>query len=138
MTVPPRPPGDYPHGPGQPPSGYPSADDKAWALAAHFGSAAGAVLGGLFGWVAPLIALLGKGPQSPTVRAHALAALNFQVLWSIICFVALVLANCLYWLVLPRLFYLVPLVPIVIGVIAGVRANDGALYRYPFTVNWFK
>jgi uncharacterized Tic20 family protein len=121
-----------------PPPGYPSADDKTWALVAHFGGAAGAVIGGIFGWVAPLIALLGKGPQSPAVRAHALAALNFQALWSIICFVALILASCLSGLIIPRVLYLTPLVPIILGVVAGLRANDGALYRYPLSVDWFK
>jgi uncharacterized protein len=96
------------------------------------------VIGGFFGWVAPLVALLAKGPQSPTIRAHAVAALNFQVLWSIICFVAYIVASCLFWLVIPLVLYLLPLVPIIIGVVAGVRANDGQLYRYPLTVDWFK
>jgi uncharacterized protein len=120
------------------PRGYSSADDKTWALVAHFGGAAGALFGGLFGWVAPLVALLAKGPQSPAVRAHALAALNFQALWSIICFVGLVLGNCLSRLGVPWLFFLLPLVPIILGVVGGVRANDGNLYRYPLTVDWFR
>ena len=42
------------------------------------------ISGGALGWVAPLVALLAKGNESPTVRAHAVAALNFQILWSII------------------------------------------------------
>jgi uncharacterized Tic20 family protein len=120
------------------PRGYASADDKTWALVAHFGGAAGALFGGLFGWVAPLIALLNKGARSPDVRAHALAALNFQALWSIICFAGLVLGNCLSWLGVPRFFFLLPLVPIILGVVGGLRANDGKLYRYPLTVDWFK
>lgn len=121
-----------------PPRGYASADDKTWALVAHFGGAAGALFGGLFGWVAPLVTLLTKGTQSPNVRAHALAALNFQSLWSIICFAGLVIGNCLSWLGVPRLFFLLPLVPIILGVVGGLRANDGNLYRYPLTVDWFK
>jgi uncharacterized protein len=123
---------------GAPPRGYASADDKTWALVSHFGGAAGALFGGVFGWVAPLITLLVKGPQSPAVRAHALAALNFQALWSIICFVGLILANCLYGLIFPRLLYLLPLVPIIFGVVAGLRANDGGLYRYPLSADWFR
>jgi uncharacterized protein len=120
------------------PRGYASADDKTWALVAHFGGAAGALFGGLFGWVAPLVTLLNKGAQAPGVRAHALAALNFQALWSIICFAGLVIGNCLSWLGVPRLFFLLPLVPIILGVVGGLRANDGNLYRYPLTVDWFK
>ena len=48
-----------------PPPGYANSEEKTWALVAHFGGAAGMfVLGAVFGWVAPLIALLAKGNQS--------------------------------------------------------------------------
>src|SRR5262252_1669161 len=55
------PPGAYPPvggtGPGVPPPGYATADEKNWALIAHFGGAAGVLIGGgILGWVAPLIA----------------------------------------------------------------------------------
>jgi uncharacterized protein len=121
-----------------PPPGYASVEEKNWALVAHFGGAAGALLGGIFGWVAPLIALLAKGPMSHTVRAHAIAALNFQLLWSIISFIAVSLGSCLFWLVIPILFYLVPAVPLILGIVGGVRANDGVVYRYPLSVDWIK
>src|SRR5690348_1997805 len=81
------PPGAYPPpGPAAPPPvGYPTSDDKTWALIAHFGGALGMFLGaGTGGWLAPLIALLVQGQKSPVARAHAVAALNFQLLWSII------------------------------------------------------
>ncbi len=121
-----------------PPRGYPSSDDKTWALAAHFGGAAGALIGGIFGWIAPLIVLLTRGSQSPTVRAHAITALNFQILWSMISFIAVTLGNCLSGLYFPRLFYLVPLVPIILGVVGGIRANEGVVYRYPLSVEFVK
>lgn len=121
-----------------PQPGYASAEEKNWALVAHFGGAVGALFGGIFGWVAPLIALLAKGPQSPTVRAHAVAALNFQLLWSIICLIADVLASCLFWLVIPILFYLVIAVPVILGIVGGIRANDGVVYRYPLSVDWIR
>src|SRR5574342_1234822 len=70
---------------GAPIAGFANNDEKTWALVAHFGGAAGAFLGaGGLGWVAPLIALLAKGNESPTVRAHAVAALNFQILCTIV------------------------------------------------------
>ncbi len=46
-----------------PPPGYANSDEKTWALVAHFGGAAGNLFCGFLGFVAPLIALLAKGPS---------------------------------------------------------------------------
>ena len=121
---------------GPPPAGYPTADDKTWALIAHFGGAAGMLVGvGTGGWVAPLIALLAKGNQSPVARAHALAALNFQLLWSIIGVVgwltACIVIGFLIWPI-------AMLIGIIFGIIGGVRANEGQLYRYPLSIAMIK
>jgi uncharacterized Tic20 family protein len=102
---------------------------------AHFGGALGALISlGPLGFVGPLIAYLAKGQQSPTVRAHAVAALNFQILWSIIAFVLLFVSWCL--LFLPSVAVVV--IQIVFGIIAGVKANEGTLYKYPMSVNFIK
>lgn len=131
------PPGGYGGGyPGAGPAGYANADEKTWALVAHFGGAAGAFVGGgLGGWIAPLVALVGKGNESPTVRAHALAALNFQILWSIIAVVGYA-TICLFIgaLIAPAAW----LVATIVGVIAGVKASNGEAYRYPMSVNMIK
>lgn len=119
--------------------GYANSDEKTWALIAHFGGALGVLISwGWLGWVGPLISLLAKGNQSPTVRAHSVAALNFQVLWAIISAASLIIGGCLIWLIIPAVLWLVPLVPLIVGIIAGVKANEGQLYRYPMTVSWFK
>ncbi len=128
------PPGGY-QAAGPAPVGYANQEDKTWALIAHFGGAAGMLFSGVLGWVAPLIALLVKGNQSPTVRAHAVSALNFQLLWSIIGAVGMVL-----WCVFIGVFVtlVVIVIGIVFGVIAGIKANEGQLYKYPMTVNMVK
>jgi uncharacterized Tic20 family protein len=119
-----------------PPAGYASSEEKTWALVAHFGGAAGMFFGGgVLGWVAPLVALLAKGNQSPTVRAHSVAALNFQLLWSIIGLVGYAMV-CIVIGFLP--LALAYILGIVFGIIAGVKANEGQLYRYPLTVNIVK
>jgi uncharacterized Tic20 family protein len=130
------PPGAQQAGPGFAPPGYPSADDKTWALIAHFGGAAGMFIGGgVLGWIAPLIAYLAKGQQSPTVRAHTVAALNFQLTWSIIGFVGYLLA-CLFIGFIPIAAAVI--LGVVFGVIAGIKANEGQLYRYPMSINIIK
>ena len=108
------PPGGYPPGSRRlpdrwrataaPAGGYANTEDKTWALVAHFGGAVGTLVsGGPLGFIAPLIAMLAKGNESPTVRAHAVAALNFQLTWSIVAFVLLSrAAACLLFLALHR------------------------------------
>ncbi|MEK8109677.1 DUF4870 domain-containing protein [Micromonospora sp. M12] len=138
------PPGGYPAGGaygapggayGAPGGGYANNEDKTWALVAHFGGALGALVSfGPLGFVAPLIAYLARGNQSPAVRAHALAALNFQILWSIIAFVLLFVSWCLFFL--PSIAVVV--IQILFGIIAGMKANEGSPYRYPMSATFIK
>jgi len=87
--------------------------------------------GGAGGWVAPLIALLAKGNQSPVVRAHALAALNFQLTWSIVGLIGLVTTCIVIGFIV---FPIAMLIGLIFGVVAGVKANEGQLYQYPLSV----
>jgi hypothetical protein len=129
--------GGYPGGGyGVPPGGYPSNDERTWALIAHLGGAAGAfVSAGTSGWIAPLIALLARGNQSPTVRAHAVAALNFQLLWTIIAVAGWVLICLGIGFVIGIAAWLFATV---VGIIAGVRASNGEPYRYPASMSVIK
>ncbi|HET9516163.1 MAG TPA: DUF4870 domain-containing protein [Actinoplanes sp.] len=149
--------GGYPPGGGTPPpyaapgygppgpggyGGY-SDDDRTWTLLAHFGGAAVMFLsGGWLGWVAPLIVMLVKGNQSPTVRAHAVAALNFQLLWSVVAVAITVVSTCLSVIVIGLLGFFLLFIPwlvgTVFGVIAGLKAANGEPYSYPGAPNWVK
>jgi uncharacterized Tic20 family protein len=115
---------------GSPPPGYANSDEKTWALIAHFG--------GIIVWfIAPLVALLAKGNESPTVRAHAVESLNFQITWGVVAVISWVLTVCSFGI----LFFL-PFIPwvviIVFCIMAGLKANEGQLYRYPMTVRLVK
>jgi uncharacterized Tic20 family protein len=116
--------------PGGAPMGYANNDEKTWALIAHFG-------GIIVGFIAPLVALLAKGNESPTVRAHAVEALNFQITWGVATIIASILGACTFGI----LFFL-PIVTwvviIVFSIIAGMKANEGQLYHYPMTVRLVK
>ena len=129
-------PGGYGSPPGAPPAGFANNEDKTWALVAHFGGALGMLIGaGCGGWVAPLIAMLARGNQSPAVRAHAVAALNFQLLWSIIGIVGWILV-CL----IIGIFAVIAamLLGIIFGVVAGLKANEGQYYKYPMSISIVK
>jgi hypothetical protein len=116
--------------PGAPTPGYANSDEKTWALIAHFG-------GIVVGFIAPLVSLLVKGNESPTVRAHSIEALNFQITWGVATILAVILSIC----TLGLLFFLPLLtwaVIVVFSIIAGLKANEGQLYRYPVTVRLVK
>jgi len=116
-------------------AGYANNDERTWALIAHFGGALGAFLGaGAGGWVAPLVSLLAKGNESPTVRAHSVAALNFHITMTIAAIIGWTIGCVL--LFIPGI--VVMIIAVVFGVIGGVRANEGQLYRYPMTINMVK
>ncbi|MCY1141734.1 DUF4870 domain-containing protein [Actinoplanes sp. Pm04-4] len=111
-------------------------DDKTWVLIAHFGGALGAFLGGgLGGWIAPLIAMLAKGGQSPYVRAEAVKALNFQIVWTIVGIIGWATACAVIgFVIIP----IAALISIIFGVIAGLKATNNEPYNYPMTINLIK
>ncbi|HEX6967523.1 MAG TPA: DUF4870 domain-containing protein [Micromonosporaceae bacterium] len=115
---------------GAAPGGYATSDEKTWALLAHFG-------GILLGFIAPLIAMLVKGNESQTVRAHAVEALNFQITWGVATVLASILAVCSFGLLF-FLPFITWLVLVVFAIIGGMKANEGTLYRYPMTVRLVK
>ena len=148
-----QPPNQYPPGPPPgyypppPPPGYASRDDKTWALISHFGGAAGSfICGGVLAFAAPLVAYLAKG-QSPTVKAHATAALNFFVPVAAAGIVLSIGYGCVDAAHLGVLGSLVRLIlglgiaavwagGTIFGIVAGIKANEGVLYKYPlpFTI----
>jgi uncharacterized Tic20 family protein len=119
------------------PVGYNNPDEKTWALIAHFG--------GIIGFIPPLIAFLVKKDQSATVRAHAVAALNFQIVVTAT-YIVLVIVNACGAFFLPSIVSTllslaataVWIIGVVFAVIAGLKANQGQLYRYPIPVQLVK
>ncbi len=93
------------------------------------------VSAGTGGWVPPLIAMLVQGNKSPQVRAHAVAALNFQLLLSIIGVVGWITVCVLIGFII---WPIATLVGVIFGIIAGLRANEGQLYRYPLNISIVK
>jgi uncharacterized Tic20 family protein len=133
----------------QPPPGYADADEKTWALVATFGAAGlDLISGGTAGWIAGLVAYLAKG--TPNVKAHAKASLNFQIPVNAACVLLFVIRACalavigfgggytaislLLWLVQVALI----VAGIAFGIIAGMKANEGQLYKYPLPITIIK
>jgi uncharacterized Tic20 family protein len=115
-----------------PPAGpqYPMRPDeeRTWALVAHIGTI-------VLGFIAPLIVLLVKGNESPTVRAHAVESLNFQITAAI----GYVASSFLMIILIG--FITMPIIwiaAVVFAIIATIAASKGEPYKYPFALRLVK
>ena len=131
---PPPPPGSVPPGsvpPGSVPPSYPRIDpplapseERLCAMLAHLSIFVLSIIG-------PLIILVVFGKRSAFVADQSKEALNFHISVLIAGFVSFLLCFVLVG------FVLLPVVIIgsmVLGVIGGLRANEGIAYRYPVTL----
>jgi uncharacterized protein len=117
------------------PGTAPSEAERTWGMLAHLSALAGVVVPMVGCILGPLVVWLSRRDQSPFVAEHAREALNFNitvVLAAIVCtalmvvFVGFILGSALFiaWLVLT--------------LIAAIRASEGELYRYPFSLRLVK
>ena len=108
--------------------GGPSKDEKMWGMLAHLSAI-------ILWFVGPLVIWLIKREEMPFVNDQGKEALNFQITVAIAfvaCFVlSFVGIGCI---VLP----LVSIANIVMVIMAGLKANDGVAYRYPFALRLIK
>ena len=107
----------------------PGRDARKWAMFCHFSAFLGMwfPFGSLIG---PLILWQIKRESDPFIDDQGKEALNFQIT------VAIASAICyllMFVLIGFALLGLVLIGAVVLVVIAGVKANDGVVYRYPFT-----
>lgn len=107
----------------------PSKAVRQWAMFCHLSALLGIWIpfGSLIG---PLILWQMKRDMDPFVDAQGKEALNFQISVAIATGISILL------MVVVVGFFLIGLVAIgavVLTIIAGVKANEGFPYRYPFT-----
>ncbi|MGQ0835646.1 MAG: DUF4870 domain-containing protein [Gammaproteobacteria bacterium] len=112
----------------------PTQDERTWGMLGHLSALLGLAVP--FGNViAPLVIWLVKREQSAFVGDQAKEALNFNItvaIGAVICavlaliFIGFLLAIALfvYWLVMT--------------IVAGLKANEGVQYRYPFAFRLVK
>lgn len=103
----------------------PTSDEKTLALLAH-------VLTFIFPLLAPLIIYLVKKDESSFVAYHAKESLNFQITLAIVCIVLFITIIGIFLLVI------VGIVATVLVIVATIRASEGKLYRYPFSIRLIK
>ena len=125
-----------------PPPPNPEAQARTWNMLCHL-SALAACVGVPFGNIlGPLIVWQIKKNEFPSVDVHGKAALNFQITVLLVCIAGMIASVVLSvihlgWLI-SLLFPLVGLAALVCMVIAGIKANNGEDYKYPFSLELVK
>jgi uncharacterized Tic20 family protein len=107
------------------PEHVPTSDEKNLAILSHVLTIIAPVL-------APLVIYLIKKDESTYISAHAKESLNFQITMMII---ALILVISIIGLLF---VWIVGIVALVFVVIASIKASEGKLYKYPFTIRLIK
>jgi len=111
----------------------PTADERTWGMIAHLSALVASLVG--FPFLGPLIVWLTKGKESAWVEQQAKEALNFQITATVAIWVSGFLMFCLVGLIL---LPLVGLATLVLTVLAGIKANNGEMYRYPANIRLVK
>lgn len=111
-----------------PSSSSPSSEDRTMALVAH-------LLGIVTWFIGPLVIwLISKDqPNKAFVVDQAKEALNFQISVTLV-FIAAFILTIVSFFILSFLPFLVGIANLVLCIIAGMKANNGEVYRYPFTL----
>jgi hypothetical protein len=112
-----------------------------WNMLCHLSALAGFVIpfGNILG---PLLVWQIKKNEIPSVAVHGKAALNFQITVAIAALIGMVVAIvlsffCVGFLLIP-LVILIGLAGLVFAIIAGLKANNGEDYKYPYSLNLIK
>lgn len=103
----------------------PTGDEKTIAMLSHLITFVSSFLG-------PLIIYLIKKDESKFVAEHAKESLNFQITIFIIGVVmAITIIGILF-------IWILGIIALVFAIVAAIKANDGKLYRYPFSLRIIK
>jgi len=115
------------------------SDEKTWAVIAHLSALAAAFVG--FAFLGPLVVYLLKREESPYVRAHAAASLNFQLSWliwgALLGIATFVLIFFVVGLLLLPVIIVGAIAWLVLVILASVKANNGEPpMKYPLTISF--
>ncbi|TWC32360.1 hypothetical protein FBY03_11726 [Pseudomonas sp. SJZ079] len=112
----------------QTPVPIPSQEARQWAMFCHFSAFLGFVFpfGSLIG---PLIVWQLKKDLDPFVDGQGKEALNFQISVAIAFMISVLLMLVVVGFLLASL---IAIGALVMTIIAGIKANEGQAYRYPF------
>ena len=112
----------------------PSSEARQWAMFCHFAAFLGMIFpfGNLLG---PLIVWQLKKETDPFVDDQGKESLNFQITVTLAMLVCVLL---MFVVIGIFLIWIVGIAALVLTIIAGIKANEGKVYRYPFSLRLVK
>jgi len=125
---------DSSNSPVSPPPSSSSNDVRMWAMFCHLSALAGYLIpfGNVIG---PLVIWQIKKSEIPLVDDQGKEALNFQItvaIAAVVCFILMFVVVGVF------LLMALGIANLVFIIIAGLRANQGESYRYPFSLRLIK
>jgi uncharacterized Tic20 family protein len=117
------------------------SQQRMWNMLCHLSALAGCVFP--FGHIlGPLIVWQLKKNEFPSVDVHGKASLNFQITVTIAMFLGGIAAAILSFIGIGVLLFplvmLLWLAGLILAIIAGIKANNGEAYKYPFSLELVK
>jgi uncharacterized Tic20 family protein len=114
---------------------------RTWSMLCHLSA-----LAGLFWWpgivLGPLIVWQIKKNELPEIDPHGKEAVNFQLTIIMAFGIGIFWGNPFAFLGggfgLFAILAIINLVAIILAVIAGIKANNGEPYKYPFSIKFIK
>lgn len=122
--------------PVQPPA---ESEVRMWNMLCHLSALAGLLAIPFANVLGPLVVWQIKKNEIPSVETHGKAALNFQLTIAIACVVSIIAGFVLFFACIGALFFFVGggifLCGMIFAIIAGIKANEGKEYKYPYSLN---
>lgn len=103
----------------------PTSDEKTMAILSH-------ALTFVAGFLAPLIIYLIKKDESSYIAHHAKESLNFQIT------VFIIIIGLVITIIGILLVWVIGILALILVIIASIKASEGKLYRYPFSIRLIK
>ncbi len=103
----------------------PASDEKTMAMLSHILTLVGGIL-------APLIIYLIKKDESKFIAFHAKESLNFQIT------VMIIVIGLMITIIGLLVVWIVGIAALVFVIIATIKASEGKLYKYPFSIRLIK
>jgi len=120
----------------------PESQARTWNMLCHLSALAGFIgvpLGNVLG---PLLVWQIKKNEIPSVEIHGKAALNFQLTVLLAVIVLLVVGFILAFVCIGFVFIFaamaIGLTSLIFAIIAGIKANNGEDYKYPWSIEFVK
>ena len=111
-----------------------SQNDRTWGMIVHLSALSGTVLSaGILTFVAPLVIWLVKKEESKFLDDQGREALNFQL--TIFVGILACIPLMLILIGIPIAIAL-GIAGLVYAIIAGIKANEGVWYRYPWSIKF--